>query len=364
MRAFRFFIGLGVVLLALWVLIGEQLSGASADATINARVVVLRSPVAGTLDVPVRALGSRVSRGEVLAEVSDPLVDAVRLDDLAMEMALAEADVARIAAHLAATEAAITEQTERAQVYKAARRAELSARLDHARAVLALLGSDTPSVRAEEARERVAVLEIAVQTAEGGVFLGEGYNDAPFAEQRLAQLRVQASDQRADHAAATARVATLAARRDAETLRVNRASGGEITAPVDGLYWQPLASDGESIQRGDPVARLVDCGSTVVTASVSAAVYNRLTPGTQAGFRPRGGGAVLSGSIERLAGAGAATVYETLAVAPSQKHLQRYDVLISVPTLRGDPALSCAVGRTGRVFFDVRPLDWLGVFGD
>lgn len=61
----------------------------------------------------------------------------------------------------------------------------------------------------------------------------------------------------------------------------------------------------------------------------------------------------------RLAGAGAATVYRNLAVAPSSKHLERYDVTLLVSGLKDDPELACAVGRTGRVFFERRPLDWL-----
>ena len=41
-----------------------------------------------------------------------------------------------------------------------------------------------------------------------------------------------------------------------------------------------------------------------------------------------------------------------------------YDVALIVPGLNQHPELGCAVGRTGRVFFDARPLDWLrGIFG-
>lgn len=38
---------------------------------------------------------------------------------------------------------------------------------------------------------------------------------------------------------------------------------------------------------------------------------------------------------------------------------ERYDVTLSVPGLRDDPEFNCAIGRTGRVVFDVRPLDWI-----
>ncbi|MHB0951186.1 MAG: hypothetical protein ACYC10_04590 [Allorhizobium sp.] len=63
-----------------------------------------------------------------------------------------------------------------------------------------------------------------------------------------------------------------------------------------------------------------------------------------------------------MAGSGAQNVYQNLAVGPSQEHLGRYDVALSVPGLLGDDKLRCGIGRTGRVFFEPRPLDWLRKF--
>jgi hypothetical protein len=63
------------------------------------------------------------------------------------------------------------------------------------------------------------------------------------------------------------------------------------------------------------------------------------------------------GTITRIAGAGAETIYRNLAVAPSIRHLERYDIALLVPELRENTELRCTVGQTGRVFFDTRPLD-------
>ncbi|MFN3527185.1 MAG: HlyD family efflux transporter periplasmic adaptor subunit, partial [Paracoccus sp. (in: a-proteobacteria)] len=183
--------------------------------------------------------------------------------------------------------------------------------------------------------------------------------DAPNAEQRLTELQSDLAGQTAQLTEAEAILAAFTARADAERRRVNRLGGAELTAPVAGLFWEVLAANRESVQRGDPVARIVDCGSTMVTLSVTESVFNRLSIGDAAVFRPRGMRETFEGTVERLAGAGAATIYRNLAIAPSQRHLERHDVSLSVPGLRADPALGCAVGRTGRVFFDARPLDRL-----
>ena len=384
----RVVVGFGLVALALWVIIGEQITGASADAMINARLATVRSPIAGDIEFPERELGTSVSRGETLASVSDSLVDGVRGDDLQMEVALAEAAVARYATLAEETAAIITELDARAETFRERRIAEINIRLEFARSRLALLqdGVFPPSFdiappddagveRAEEpaidglqdlwinaVEERIAALENELAAATEGVFLGDGYNDAPNSEQRIAELQSELAGQNALLAEARARLETYSARYEAEQLRINRAGRAELTSPADGRLWEMLAATETNVQRGDPVARILDCGSVIVTASVTENVYNTLVVGEEAVFRPRGDSRNLPATVIRLAGAGAETIYRNLAVAPSERHLQRYDVALSVPGLETHEDLACAVGRTGRVFFERRPLDWLRAF--
>jgi multidrug resistance efflux pump len=378
-------IGVLIILVAIWVIVSEQMSGASADATINARLVTLRSPVAGEVEMPQRGFGSRVTEGEVIATVQDPLVDEVRLDDLAMERKIAAAAIQRLQALQAETVAVMDRLESRSARFSTERVAELEVRLDAARERLAILEEGEipenltadlslaqdeggnrqpleprlPELWVNYARERVETLEIALQAAKDGVFLGDGYNDAPNAEQRFVELQSELAAQEAELAQAEARLAIVTSRETAERRRVNRFGGAELVSPVRGLYWEVLAADGEDIQRGDAVVRLLDCDSTIVTLSVTESVFNRLSIGDTAVFRPRGDRETYDGTVERLAGSGAATIYTNLAVAPSQLHLERHDVTLSVPGLRDNAALDCKVGRTGRVFFDTRPLDRL-----
>ncbi len=385
----RLVLGLGIVALALWVIVGEQITGASADATINARLVTVRTPIAGDLQLSARVLGGSVDRGEVLGSVEDRFVDGVRLDDLTMELDLARAAIARHSGLRDETDAIIETLDRRAETFAARRLAEIALRLRFARARLELLtGGDLPEsfdiappadagvdrdgapdadglrqlwINAVE--ERIAVLENEQAAAEAGVFLGDGYNDAPNAQQRITELQSERAAQSVLLAEAEARRDAVALRLEAEQLRTNRAGTAEIASPVAGRLWEVLEAGGVTVQRGDPVARILDCGSTLVTASVTEHVYNSLSVGQGTVFRPTGGGPTYEGTVIRLAGSGAQTIYRHLAVAPSQRHLQRYDVAISVPDLTADPALGCAVGRTGRVFFDRRPLDWLRGLG-
>lgn len=386
MRYRRLILGLIAIVVALWIIVGEQMSGASADAVVNAPLVTVRATVAGNLSVPSRQLGARTAEGEVIASIKDPIVDRIQLDDLLMEARLEEATRAQIEALLAETEASRDALLERTQIFRARRLEELRTRLSHAETRLAILeASGAPADEGQErlldvveqgterlpgeprldglvldhARERVEVLKIALRAAEENVFLGDGYNDSPNAEQRAVELASEIAALQTRLTEAENRVAAVGERVDRERLRVNGLTGGEIRSPVTGLLWEVLEADGVNVQRGDPLLRLLDCQATMVTASVTERVYNSLAVGDAARFRLGGSSTVYDATVARLAGSGAETIYRNLAVAPSQRHLERYDVALIVPQLAHLGVEGCMIGRTGRVFFDGRPLDGL-----
>lgn len=385
MRYAKLGLGLAVLLLAIWIIVGEQLSGASADATINAPVVVLRSPVAGVVDVRKRQIGSSVNAADVIATVSDPLPDRSRLADLELEHDTAAAQLKSLTAQKAAAEDALARMKQRSEIYRKDRIADLmlqlkfaQQQLDQAKAQQGAAqngGAQSGGAQAgragsaahanggggdqSRAEERVAMLTNAIAAAEGGVFLGDGAGEMSFSEQQALMLTQSIATLTARMAEARDAVTAIETRIRAERKSLNQSGLASISAQVDGIYWQELARDGTYVNRGDPIARVVDCGAELVTASVPEGTYQRLQRGMQVTFRANGDGKILHGVIVRLAGVGARTLYETMAVAPTEKHLQRYDVAVSIPALASDDTLSCAIGRTGRVFFDARPLDRL-----
>ena len=297
MRFGRLLLGSAVILLALWVIVNEQISDVSSDAVVNARLTTLRTPIAGTLDMPLLPFGTAISKATEMATVVDPLVDSVRRDDLRMERAFAAAEVARLEA----------------------------------------FGADEPAIDANESTTDPEVLanrsprtNTRVGSSELGVYLAE-------ARSRLAAIDTRLAEE------------------DARLMHFGTAS---LTAPTDGLLWEVLSDDGEVVQRGQDVLKLVVCDTAIVTLSVPGNIYNRLRIGQSAQFRLDGTETLYDGTITRMAGSGAETIYRNLAVAPSMKHLERYDIALLVPALREDTDLRCTVGQTGRVFFEARPLDW------
>lgn len=271
MTFWRVVIGIAAAALALWIIIGEQLAGASADATINARLVTLRSPIAGALSIAQRPLGAPVATGELIATVDDLLVDGVRRDDLKMEVAFEEAAVARLTQLRDETITVMAALQERSDRFHAGRITEIETRLGFARERLEILRSgdlpdtfdirppqsanietsgvqDTPGLRdlwINAVSEQIAVLENELETARAGVFLGDGYNDAPNAEQRLTELKSEKAALSAQLEEAEARLKAVTERLASEQLRVAHARGSELVSPVNGIYWEVLAAIGK-----------------------------------------------------------------------------------------------------------------------
>lgn len=392
MKYSKLIVGIVIVIVAFWIIVREQMSGASANAFINAPVITVRAPIAGDLQIRSRPLGGQVTNDVVLASIQDPLVDRIRLDDLIMEARFETATLIKLRELLEQTNALRDDLMERAQIFRLHRIEEMQVKLSHAQARLSILERDFGYVEGLEditdenqrlldaveqdierlpaeprlqalvlnhARERVATLQITLEAAQQGVFLGDGYNDSPNSEQRVAELDSEIAQLTHEITEREERLASVRERIDSERRTVNRLTGREIRASATGILWEILQADGMNVQRGDPLLRLVDCEALIVTLSVTERIYNRLAIGQPAKFRLGGSSTVLDGTITRLAGSGAATIYENLAVAPSERHLERFDVTLSVPELHNTENLSCPIGRTGRVFFETRPLDWL-----
>ena len=362
------------------------------------QVVTVRAPVDGVLTLRVRDLGARVGAGETIGRVEDPRPDETRLAELRGALAMAEADLERLldlANALATSRAALETQ---ARDYARGRTQQLEARLAEAHAVMeaaqsrlreadatlrrandlsrtgvqtvvdfnrARSGFEVGAQDVEAARNRIRYLTVELDAARRGVFLGDSYNDAPSSVQRIREIDQRVGELSADVRERNRRLALLEEQRDEERVRLARLREARLAAPSPSMLWEVVTGSGEYVRRAQDVARMVDCGTTVVTASVSEAVYNRLRVGDPARFRLLGDGRVYEGTVARLAGSGAETVYRSLAVGPSAEHLKRYDVAMVFPALTDDPEVGCAVGRTGRAVFSARPLDfWRRLLGE
>ncbi|WP_457092236.1 HlyD family secretion protein [Microvirga sp. P5_D2] len=389
MKIFRILVGAVLLIGGLYVIVGEYLSGTSADATINARTSVLRAPIQGLAEFSVRAIGAQISPEETVVRITDNQFDNARLIDLERTRSTLEADLARLRAQTAAVDEARKVLDTQAKSYQEGRVRQIRSRIAEAqtavnsaearfreadsaldrtrelssRGVQTAITLDRAKAQYDVAqqdiastRERITYLTAELSSAQNGVFIGDSYNDAPFSIQRIREFDLRLAELRAEADNVSRRLKLAAEQIAAERVRVNRLTSAELSVQSPSIVWNFLASSGEHVNQGQDLVRFVDCSAVMVTASVSERVYSNLRVGMPAQFRLTGDDRVLQGTITRLGGSGAAGLYSTLAIGPSPEHLTRFDVALSIPELASDPDLSCAVGRTGRVVFVGGPL--------
>ena len=384
----------GLALLAFggYFVFGEFLAGVSATATINARLMVVRSPIDGMLTLRIRSLGARVAAEERLGEITDVRADTGRLAELKRTEVSLEADLSRIEKQRKLVAKAQQTFAAYSEDYRHGRIKQLEARLGEARALTgasearlreqasALDRANALSERGvqtaanlERARaahevaledlkvtkERASYLGVELDAARAGTFLGDSYNDAPYSLQRARELdlRLAETDSEIEHI--SQRLREVQDQIVAEQQQTARRTTAEIKVPTSGMAWDFLANSGEVVRKGQDLLRLVDCTSAMITASVGERLYNRLKVGDTAQFRLLGDQKVYTATVARLAGSGASARYENFAVGPTPAHLKRYDVTLTSPQMLADPEVNCSVGRTGRVVFSSGYYDWL-----
>ncbi|MGH1587738.1 HlyD family secretion protein [Methylobacterium phyllosphaerae] len=389
MRVIKPLLGTLLLLAGLYILLGEHFAGTSADATVNARMAVVRAPVEGEVSLSLRSIGARVGAGETVASILDDRFDTARLIDLQRGLEVQGLDLKRIKTQRAnlrsarksyevqvadyqqgrvrqiearIAEAEATQEAANARLKEAdaswRRTNELSERgvqsaanLDKARSTSEVAKQDL-----ESARQRGNYLRTELASARNGVFIGDSYNDAPSSSQRIRELDLRISELGAEEDQLIARMAQAETQISAERVRINKLTSAVLKARAPGVLWDFLVDDGEYVRRGQDLMRLVDCSSLIVTASVTESLYDGLRLGAPAQFRFYGDDRVFDGTITRLGGSGAAGLYANLAVGPSAEHLKRFDVTLNVPALAAQSEAGCAVGRTGRVIFTQGPL--------
>ncbi|MCK1718277.1 HlyD family efflux transporter periplasmic adaptor subunit [Bradyrhizobium sp. 141] len=389
MRLARVVIGLALLAGGLYILIGEHFAGTSADATINARLYVVRAPIEGRVTLAVRSIGARVNPGELVADITDERFDTARLLNLERDRDNQQIELKRIAEQRAALSQARTGFDAQSIDYQRGRIRQIEARIAETRAAqdaaaARLRQADADFKRANElnvrgvqtvanldraratydvaqqdvvsAQQRINYFETELVSARDGVFIGESYNDAPFSTQRIRELDLRLAELSVEEQQVKARTAQFDRQIDAERLRVNRLTSAALNARVPGVAWDFLVDDGEFARRGQDLVKVVDCNSLIVTAGVSEALYDSLSIGAPAQFRLFGDERIFDGTITRLGGSGASSLYANLAVGPSPQHLQRFDVTVTIPELAEHPDLGCAIGRTGRVIFSSGPI--------
>jgi len=287
-------IGLGVFLLALfsYALIPGMFFSQASMGRVNADLVTLRAPIDGQISFADAQIGARVTRGQTLAVLRDPPERDVRLANLQAQSAALTDRIAGMDQQVAALEPILQRLGGDSRNFRSAvigsltaQVAEAEARVRQAEANARLLDAQFKRIeplaekgyasRADFDRRRaeadVAQADLAAQrktldrlrqereAADRGIYLTDSYNNAPYSQQRRDEVELQRLSLTNRKAELEAERAQVERQIEAEQRRRQQMGEATITAPVDGVLWRQLESEGATISTSAPLLQVADC---------------------------------------------------------------------------------------------------------
>lgn len=85
-------LGVLAIVVALYIMVGEQLVGSSGSAFVNARLATIRTPIEGQVEMAPLAIGARVAANQSIAAVNARHSQTDRTLDYARDLAIARAE--------------------------------------------------------------------------------------------------------------------------------------------------------------------------------------------------------------------------------------------------------------------------------
>jgi multidrug resistance efflux pump len=381
-RAFKSALGLTIVVIAGVGPVQRLLELSSVEAVVNARLVSLRAPIEGKIEGTdlLPTIGAVAPNGQPVLRISNSRADRARLDDLQRLVDQSEAERPVIAKRLLRLKEIHEQISQQARAFQAGRIRELEERILDLKAqasateaseseaastlartkALAASGYQTPvaveraerdaKVAAQTQRSlnhRLFAIEVELEAARRGEYVGDSYNDRPSSLQHADDLSIRVAETESELNAHDQRLAKLHAALDAEASRYSELSSVVLSSPTEALVWEVLVSPGEEVRKGQDLLRLLDCSGAIVSVTVRESVFNKLRLGDKAQFRFSGESRRYDGTIVRMSGSAAPP--DNLAIQPSGLSSGGYRIAVSVPELvtRG-----CGIGRSGTVVFN------------
>ena len=311
-QAIRVLFGLASLATVVWITVPHLISTVSSNATINAQVISLVTPIRGTMMLAPPEPGTVVEKDDLIAIIEDRAIDRMEID---MHTAEAEAlndriaarkrtlgelealkrtlerqrddyqraNIARLEQELAAAQASLRAAVAAAAEFESRLRRVRSLRSKGIVSVAALETADTAAQRtAEEVAQRQAVAtRIAGELAalRDGVFAGQDRNDVPYSQQRIDEINLRQVEVRTmiDEFAIRAR--------ELRSIIVNaevnfaQRSRFELFAPSTGVIWRTTIPHNGTVGANGRIGSLIDCSNLILNVVLHERYFEDIQPG-------------------------------------------------------------------------------------
>jgi multidrug resistance efflux pump len=380
-RSLKTAAGLFVLFAVGWLPAMRYFESASVEAVVNARLVTIRAPidgeVVGEATTPLN-VGMQIESGRILMRVVNRRADRSALNDLIRQIDVLEMERASLVGRVDSLRGFHALLLEQSKAFQAGRVLQLEARVAESNNTIAAatarrkeavatlervsalfqkgfqsraaldkaVSDESAASEAENAlRKRLLGVDIELEAARRGIFVGDSYNDQPNSTQRATETGFRIRELEAELKAREDRLGRLTRQQTEELQRQADLSAADLSIPIRGRIWEVLTSPGEEIRHGQDLLRVLDCSAALVTTAVTEKVFNRLQLGDAASVQVAGISGTYEGKIIHLTGM--ASPPENLAIQPASLARESWRVTVAVPNVKE----GCLVGRSSRVVF-------------
>jgi multidrug resistance efflux pump len=386
-RVVRLSLATTLLAVSIWAFSPYLSSRVASSAFVNSELVRITSPFAGRLTQHLPRRGDFITKSRTVNLVEVLAPDQRHLFELREQNALAKrrADLARTQLH--EIESSDRELGERAAAYRVGMIRRIANEIDEAKAASngclaearqrrdvgsrmkklvelgtasqirsaeALATQEATNTRCDMAVARVKLLAGELESAQHGIFLRDGANDAPYSQQQRDRLRLRRQDLETELLNQTLKAEQMATSLKGELDRLARANHFELALPAGYVVWSTAASPGSTVVEGQTVMDIADCRRRFVAVEMPERDFEQINDGDRAAVRLVGSDVWVYGQVRQERGSAAHTDDRLLAarvVKPSSGSIT-VEVELPADVWSEDRARNfCDIGRLAEVRF-------------
>lgn len=386
-RTVRLALALGLIVLSAWAFLPHLSYRIAPSAFVNAELVRVTAPIAGRLTRDLPRKGDFIERTATMPLIETLSRDRRHLLDLDSQHAVASERAELGRKQLDEIAASDGELEKRMQTYRAGMVKRISYELDEARAertgcmaeaqqrgevgsrMEQLVKSGTASqIRSAEAQAshaatatRCAMAEARLQrlqaelaSAQDGVFLRDGVNDAPYSQQQRDRLLLRRQELETKVLEEGLRAGQIAAQAAEERERLDRLGRFDLSLPASHVVWSVAASPGSTVSEGQTLVDLASCERRFIAVELPEREFEQIKAGAPAFVRLIGSDEWRQGQVRQVRGSAARADDRLLAAQVPKPDPNSIMVEIGLPQdeTHTDRNNFCNIGRLAEVRFE------------
>ncbi len=385
-RLVRLSLAAAVIALSAWAFLPYVGYRISTSAFVNAELVRVTAPIAGRLTRDLPRKGDFIEQPAVVTLIETLSRDQRHLLDLGSQYAVAKerADLAeKQLAEIAAADRELQKRThdyrdgmierlgherDEAKAEKTGCLAEFRHRRDFGsrmeqlviagiaseiRTADALATQEAASARCEIADARVQRFQAELAAAQGGIFLRDGANDAPYSQQQSDRLLLRRQELEGHMLEESLRSSRLVEEITEERVRLDRLGHFDLLLPAGHVVWSVAASPGSTVSEGQTVLDLAVCERRFVVVELSEREFEQVKARDLAYVRLIGSDDWRQGQVSQVRGSAARADDRLLAAHVPRPEPNSIIVEIRLPDdeSQADRNNFCNIGRLAEVRF-------------